>query len=585
MFWQRLLVALALVTFASCTKKADLDEKVLNLVVPADVKGFDPIQASDLYSTGEIARIYDGLYQYHYLKRPYELIPALAEALPEVSEDGLTYTIKIKKGILFHDNECFPNGKGREMDANDVVYSIKRLADPKNQSTGWWVLDGKIAGLNEWRDKSSKADSTNYADVIEGVQVVDKYTVKFKLVQKFPQFLYSLAMPFTYVVPKEAVEKYGSEFINHPVGTGAFTTGKYTQSNKIVYTRNPNYREEFYPSEGEPQDEKDGYLKDAGKKLPLVDKLIVNIQTEDQPRWLAFEKGKLDYVGIPKDNFAQVVTPGKGVTEAYAKKGIILTISPDLDVTYTAFNHDNEIFKNKKLRQAMSLAYDNAKVNELFYNSTAIDAQGVIPPGIAGYDENFKNPYKEYNLEKAKKYLADAGYPEGKGLKPIVYDTLANTVSRQMAELFRTQMSKIGIIIDVRTNTWPELTKKVDTRQTMMFGMAWGADYPDAENFLSLLYGPNSSPGSNGANYNNPEFNKMFEKAKVMQHSDERTALYEKLNKLVAEETPWIIGVHRTKFTVKHGWLQNYKYTPFDQGIAKYLGVDLEKKKELYPKL
>lgn len=586
MFWQKLLLIAALITLGSCTKKTDLNEKVLNLVVPADVKGFDPIQASDLYSTGEIARVYEGLYQYHYLKRPFELEPALAEAMPEVSKDGLTYTIKLKKGVYFQDNECFPEGKGREVEASDVVYSIKRLADPKNQSTGWWVLDGKLKGLNEWREEISKTNTADYSKKIEGIQAKDKYTVEFKLVQPFPQFLYSLAMPFTFVVPREAVEKYGKEFLNHPVGTGAFITTKYEQSNKIIYTKNPTYRDEFYPSEGEASDKEAGYLDDAGKKLPLVDKIVVNIQIEDQPRWLAFEKGRLDYVAIPKDNFSQVVTPDKGMTDKYAKKGIVLSISPDLDVTYIAFNFENKLFRdNVNLRRAMSLAYDGEKTNELFYNNTAIAAQSAVPPGIAGYDKDYKNPYKAYDIEKAKKLLAQAGYPEGKGLPTITYDTLANTVSRQMGELFRTQMSKIGIKIDVRTNTWPELTKKVDTRQTMTFGMGWGADYPDAENFLGLLYGPNSSPGSNGANYNDPEFNKLFEKAKVMQHSPERTALYEKLNKMVAEDVPWIFGVHRTKFTVKHGWLKNYKFTPFDQGIAKYLGVDIEKKKEIYPKL
>lgn len=585
MFIRGLLLMFAFL-LASCTKTQNFDEKVLNLVAVERIKGFDPIQANDLYSSNEIARVYDGLYQYHYLKRPYELEPNLAASMPEVSKDGLTYKIQIKKGVLFHDDIGFKDSVGREVKAQDFVYSIKRLADAHNQSTGWWMLEGKLKGLDEWRQKYSKESKADYDEVIEGVQALDDYTIQFKLNAPFPQFVYALAMPFTYVVAKEIVDYYGKEFVNHPVGTGAFITQKFISSNRIVYDKNPKYRDDFYPTEGEAGDKDKGLLKHAGQKLPLVDKIIVNIQYESQPRWLAFEKGRADYLAIPKDNFDQVVTPDKGITDAFAKKGILLEITPDLDVTFIAFNHDNDLFKNnKKLRQAMSLAYDVSATNTLFYNNTAIPAQSLIPPGIAGHDEKFENPYAQFDLEKAKALLAEAGYPEGKGLPVIRYETVANTTSRQMAEFFKTQMSRIGINVEINSNTWPELQKKVSTRQHMMYGMGWGADYPDAENFLSLLYGPNASPGSNGSNYNNPEFNKIFEQAKVLQHSPERTALYDKLNKMAAEETPWIFGVHRTSFVVKHSWLENFKFTTFDHGIAKFLSVDLEKKKEIYPKL
>lgn len=577
---------LSLFLIVSCTKKVDFDSLTLNLVVPAEVKGFDPIQASDLYSSNEIARVYEGLYQYHYLKRPFELIPNLAESMPIVSKDGLSYTVKLKKGVLFHDDECFPSSIGRELKASDVIYSIKRLADTKTMSVGWWILDGKIKGLNEWREKYSKENATQYNDRIEGLEEIDDYTVKFTLTHPFPQFMYALAMPYTFVVPHEAVTKYGKEFLNHPVGTGAFRTSKFSQSNKIVYTKNEKYREEYYPSEGEEGDAEKGLLDDKGKKLPLVDSIVVNIQTEDQPRWLAFEKGKLDYVSVPKDNFSQVMTPSKEISASYKEKEIDLLISPDLDVTYIAFNFDNEFLrKNISVRKAMSLAYDHVKANDLFYNGTGIFAQGIIPPGISGYDEKLVNPYKRTDLKEAKNLLEKAGFKDGKGIPVITYDTLADTVSRQMGELLRTEMAKIGITIDVRTNTWPELTKKVDNRQTMMFGMAWGADYPDAENFLSLLYGPNASPGSNGANYNNEEYNKIFDRAKVMQPTKEREELYKKLNKMAIQDVPWIFGVHRTKFTVRHSWLKNYKFTPFDQGIEKYLTIDREKKKEMFKKL
>jgi ABC-type transport system substrate-binding protein len=581
-----LLLAATILFSASCTKKVNLTEKVLNVTVTAKVKGLDPVNAGDTYSSGEIARLYEGLLTYHYLKRPYTLIPALAEAMPVVTDNGMTYTFKIKKGIKFHDNKCFPGGKGRELKAQDFVYSIKRMADASNVSTGWWLLDGKIAGLNEWRDKYTGKTKVDYAEEVSGLKALDDYTLQFKLSKEYPQFLYSLAMVYTFAVPKEAVDLYGKDFLNNPVGTGPFITGPYGQSKRIEYTKNPNYRDVFYPSEGSEADKKAGLLKDAGKKLPLVNKIVVQIITESQPGWLSFEKGKTDIFVIPKDNFDAVVTPDKGITDKYAKKGIELEINPDLDITYTAFNHDDPLFKNnKKLRQAMGMAYDSEKANKLLYNDRGILAQTILPPGIGGYDENYKNPYKEYNVEKAKKLLAEAGYPEGKGLPAIQYDTVASTVSRQITEFFQKEMSKIGIKINVQTNTWPQLVKKVKTRQSQMFGMAWVGDYPDAENFLQLIYGPNSAPGPNGSNYNDSKFNSMFDKATKMQPGPERAKKYEELAQYAAEEMAYILGIHRTSFAVKHSWFQNYKFSTFNQGHSKFYNIDLDIKSKMIKKL
>ncbi len=589
----KLLITVLISTFFSCTKsnkatvKADgTIEKVLNIVVSANVKGFDPNQASDRYSGNEAARIYEGLLQFHYLKRPYELIPNLAESMPEVSSDGLSYTFKIKKGVLFHDDACFPNGKGRELTASDFDYSIRRMADKKEQSKGWWLIDGKIKGLNEWRETTGGSEASNYAAPVAGIKVLDKYTIKFTLSKPFPQFLYSLAMPFTYAVPKEAVQKYGKEFINHPVGTGPFITGKYTQGNKIVYTKNPNYRDEFYPTEGSPGDKEKGLLKDAGKKIPLVDKIIVKIMTEEQTRWLNFKKGKLDSMSIPTEEFANVMIPGKGLSDDFKSKGIVERKVVGLDVTYNAFNHENELFKtNKKLRQAMSAAFDRENFNKKFFQGISQPAQSVVPPNIAGHINGFKGPYQNLNIELAKKLLAEAGFPEGKGLKEITLHYTYSTKSRQMAEVFQQNMSKIGIKIKPVGVTWPELVKLVNTKQTMMYSMAWGADYPDAENFLQLLYSKNGAPGANGANYNNQEFDSMFEKAALMEDSPERTALYEKMYKFAAEEVPWIIGFHRVTYGLIHGWVENSKSIEFDHGMVKYKNVDMAKKAELLKKL
>ncbi|AUN99620.1 hypothetical protein DOM21_02725 [Bacteriovorax stolpii] len=571
----------AATVLTGCAKKQDASERVLNIVSPAEIKGYDPIMSDDLYSGREIAKIYEGLLAYHYLKMPYELIPNLAEAMPEVSKDGITYTFKIRKGVLFQDDAAFPNGKGREVEASDFVYSIKRLADSKNQASGWWILDGKLKGLNEWRDKNANLPVTNYDEEVEGLKALDKYTLQFKLAKPFPQFLYSLAMGFTSVVSKEVVAKYGKEFINHPVGTGPYVLPKFDQGKRIVYTKNPTFREKLYPSDASP--EYQNLLGDAGKKLPLVDKVIVHVMVESQPAWLKFNKGEIDYFGVPKDNFATAVKDNK-ISGELADKGIVLTISPQLDVTYTSFNYDNKLFHNTNLRRAMYLAYDEAKANELFYNNTAFPAQSIVPPGIAGNDPAYKNQWKGPNIELAKKTLAAAGYPEGKGLPEIVYDIPDSTTSRQMGEYFQKQMEQIGIKIKISASPWPEFQAKLKKRSGQMFGIAWGADYPDAENFLQLFYGPNSAPGANSSNYNDPKFNKEFEQAVMMQDSPARTALYVKLNKYIAEEAVSLFGVHRQAYTLQQSWLRNYRASDLHHDNVQYLNLDTAKKEEMAKK-
>jgi ABC-type transport system substrate-binding protein len=578
-----LLVAITFLVFG-CSKENSFDEREINLISPEKISGFDPINASDKYSANEAGKVYEGLFEFHPLKRPYELIPNLAEGLPVVSLDGLNYTFKLRKGVYFHDSPVFKQNIGRELKAQDVIFSIKRLADPKLNAKGWWILDDRLVGLSEWRIKNSKNEKTNYEEEIEGLKVLDDYNLQIKLTKPYPQFLYALAMPYTFVVAREAVEFYGKEFLNYPVGTGAFVLPKFEQSSMITYFRNPKFREKLYPSEGEEGDDKLGLLADAGKKIPLVDKINVHVMVESQPKWLSFMKAKNDLLEVKDVNIQQSISPDRTLKSDHKEKGIRLVMKPMLDVTYFAFNHEEPIFKNKKLRQAMNLAFDRASYNRLFHENTAFEAQGPIPPGLGGQKKEFKNPYLKYDVELAKKYLAEAGFPGGKGLPTIVVQTRSDTVSRQQVEFFEKCMEKIGINIDIGMNTWPELVNKVTKKQHQMYTMAWGADYPDAENFLGLLYCPNQAPGSNGANYCNPEFDTIFKQATVMQDSPERTDLYEKLNEMIAFDVPWILGFHRTDIYLTQAWLKNFKHMEFNHSQFQYLNVDLEVKKQLLNK-
>lgn len=581
---------ISLLMSPGCTKKVDDTDTTLNAVLLQNVKGLDPARANDLYSATVIAQLYEGLLQYHYLKRPYSLEPALAESLPKVSDNGLTHTFKLKNGIRFHDNPAFPDGKGREVTAEDFIYSFKRLADPRTASEGFWIFDGKIKGLNEWAN-AVKAEKADYSTPIEGLQAPDKHTLVIKLTQPYYQLYYVLAMPFSSVVPREAVEKYGAEFINNPVGTGPFMLEKasdWVRNSKITLKKNQNFRNETYPSEGAPGDSEAGLLADAGKPLPLAEKLVFTELPESQPRWQNLMKGNFEFAEIPNDNFESAVQKDnkKAIATDLAKKGMRLDITPRPDVTYVGINMNDPILgKNKDLRHAMSLANDNETLIENFYNGRAIPAQGPIPPGLDSYDENYKNPYVQRDLEKAKAALKKAGYPEGKGLPELTYETMADAKARQQAEFFANNMAAIGIKVRINPNTWPQFQEKIKNGQAQLFGIAWGADYPDAQNFFQLFYSKNRSPGPNDTSFTNAAFDKIYEKSLTLPPGKERDALYKQMRDIVVEETPWLLSAHRLGYHVVHGWLHNFKWSDIQLDSYKYLRVDPKKRAELKPAL
>lgn len=580
-------VAIAL-AITGCTKKRFSEtDNTLNLVLPANVKGLDPLSANDQYSATVIMQMYEGLLQYNYLKRPFTLEPSLADGMPEVSKDGLTYTFKIKKGVKFHDNAAFKDGKGREVTANDFVYSWKRLADPRNASEGFWIFDGKIKGLNEW-GQMLKAEKANYDTPVEGLQATDANTLVIKLTGVYHQLPYVLAMPFSAVVPKEAVDKYGREFLNNPVGTGPFVLEKssdWVRNSKISLKKNPNYRPSTYPTEGAPGDAEKGLLADAGKSLPFVDGLVFNEIVEDQPRWQNGLKGNFDWFTIPKDNFDAAVKENSLSTDL-ASKGMTLDITPALDVTYVGFNMLDPILgKNKLVRQAISRAYDNKTYIQKFLNGRGLAAQSPIPPGIDGFEESFKNPNAQFDVAAAKALLAKAGYPDGKGLPEFTYEALSDSTARQGAEFFSQAMAAIGIKIKINSNTWPQFQEKIKGQKAQLFGIAWGADYPDAQNFFQLFYSKNKSPGPNDTSYNNPEFDKIYEQSLKLAAGEERTKLYRKLRDIVAEDTPWMFNAHRLGYRLKHGWVQNFKWTEVAYDYPKYIRIDSKKRAELGNKL
>ncbi len=572
--------ALALAILGACTPHQEQGNVYRGALI-ANLKTFDPAQASDSYSNQSQFQVYEALYEYKYLVRPYEIQPCLASALPEVSADGLVYTIRVRTDIEFQDDAAFPGGKGRHITAHDFVYSIKRLTDVRTQTYGWWIFDGKVVGLNEFRAASEKLpafpDSVHpalYGQEVAGLRALDDSTVRIELTRPFPYFKYILAMPYAALVAHEVVDHYGPEFLNHPVGTGPYILKEWRRGLRLTFERNPKYHHGFYPSEGTAADSAAGLLADSGKSLPFIDRAELYVYNETQPMWLNFLRGNLDRSSIPKDNYSQAVSPAKGLRAEFATKGIRMTRVWQLDLTYVCFNMlDPVLGKNRKVRQAMALGYDIETVIERFYNGRGIRAQSLVPPELAGYDSTFKSPYGEYNPARARKLLAEAGYPGGKGLPGMVYLTIASTEARQRGEHFAQNMAAIGIKVKVESCTWPEYLERLQVSKFQLVGASWMADYPDPENFLQLLYGPNKPPGENNASYQNDEYDRLFDQMTRLQDGPERMAIIQRMKAIAAEDAPWIFAVHRVAEVLSYKRIENMKPHAVAESPIKYYKV------------
>ncbi len=572
-----------MLALGACSGRQSAGENTLSMPLGANPKTFDPADIGDLYSGIASSLVYEGLYEYHYLKRPHALEPLVAEGLPKVSADGKTYTIKIRSHVKFADHSAFEGGKGRAVTANDFIYSWKRIADPKLPGGNFWLFDGRIKGFNEWREKQKSAAKTNYDDVVEGLRAPDAQTLVIQLNRPFPQLNFILAMPQAVVVAREVVEKTGKDFVTSPVGTGPYKLVTWLQNSRLTYEKNKDWHGQAYPTEGEAADREKGLLADAGKPLPFADKVEFNVFTESQPMWLNFMKGSIDYTTIPKDNYKSAIDAAtKELLPELSSKGVSLQKAPQSDLTYTAFNMEDPVIQKAgpNLRKAIALAIDGEREIELFSNGRAMQAHFIIPPPIAGFDPSFVSPFSKTSLEQAKEYLAKAGYPEGKGLPELVYETGQGTDSRQRSEFFQKELAKIGIQIRVNVNQFAELTEKINQKKGQIWGIAWGADYPDAENFLQLLYGPNQSPGPNGSNFNDPTYNKLFEKVRDMSDSPERRVLIGKMRDIFIRELPVIPESHRVSYTLTHSWFKNWKPEYMGHNYAKFLRVDFEKRKQ-----
>lgn len=378
--------------------------KVLSIHTTTKIKGMDPVAAIDRYTSQQITKVYEPLLTYSYTQSDLTLAPLLAQDLPEVSKDSLTYTFKLKKGVKFQDDPCFENGKGREVVAQDWVFSFKRVADP-TLNCPWYEFFTPIKGFREFTQEALKGDLTDYTHPIAGMEAVDKYTLRITLTRPCAQFLSMLTMSFASVVPKEAVQRYAGEFINHAVGTGPFCLKQYSPMGlKIVFEKNPTYRDEYFPTNISPEFKH--MAPYAGKKIPFVDRVEVNVIPETSTAWLKFKQGKLDMNEYPSpDVLAGAITTEGELKKSLADQGIQMSVLEGATAKFIYFNLRHPLLKeNKWLRIAMSLAFDVDRAVKLVLDGNGIVAHSAIPAGLQGYNPNYKNPNAAYNVEKAKTF-------------------------------------------------------------------------------------------------------------------------------------------------------------------------------------
>ena len=532
----------------------------------------DPAQGATQYANLMITSIYDTLYEYKYLARPYEMKPSLAEAMPEVSEDGLVYTIRIRKGVRFADNPCFVDGKGREVTAHDFVYSVKRMFDPKNLPQGAWLWQGRIKGIDEWKSRGS-----NYAEEIEGLQAVDPYTIRIEVKEPYPQLIYTLAMGYSAVVPREAVAHYGKEFGIRPVGSGPFTLESF-DTKKAILKRNPNYREEIFDLDFEGYDPDTQAFAELerlqGRRLPIMDNVEVHFVEEPMTRWTSFTKGnEIQFSAIPLEVNNAVAESFKPLVlkPAYAQrfKGMNL---PDFGLVYYVFNmEDPEIgynpdpdrnHRNLLLRRAIRAAIDWDQRDRRFYNGVSDLFPGILTPELDAYDPDRSRDVIKADYALAMSLLEEGGW-NAENVPVLFYDSVAGVREQQFFEQFRGWMEKMGYPAErVRQRTYAnfgDFNRAIKEKECMIFGLGWGMDYPDSENVLQLFYGPNKSPGSNSANFDDPRYNELFRKAKTMQPSPGRTAIYRELNEILIDQVPVLAGLTRNSPYV---WHNNVVYYP-----------------------
>jgi ABC-type transport system substrate-binding protein len=553
---------------------------------------FDPAQITDLYSRTVAAGFFEAPLEFEFLASPARMRPNTAAAMPEVSADFKTFTLRIKPGIYFADDPVF-KGKKRELTAEDYVYSLKRHFDPRWKSGNLYILESaQLLGMDAIRKKAVN-DKTpfDYDTPVEGVRALDRYTLQLKLGTPAPRFMYFFAdASFTGALAREVVEAYGDKVGEHPVGTGPYVLKSWKRSSRIVLAKNPNYREVLYDEHPPEANARLTAIAQQlkGKRLPLLDEVHIAIIEEAQPRWLSFLNREQDLMDQLPAEFAPQVVPNNKLAPNLAKQGMQVVRYPRADVSYSYFAMEHPVVGGYEphkvaLRRAISLAVDLEREVRLARRGQAIPSQATIGPGTSSYDPTFKSEMSEFSRARAKALLDLHGYTDKDGDswrdlpdgKPLLLEmgTSPDQTNRQLNELWKKNMDAIGVRIIFKTAKWPENLRSSRAGKLMMWNLGWSAGSPDSDTFLAMAYGPNKG-GANHARFDLPAFNTLYEKQRQMPDGPDRDAVIRQAMRLMVSYMPIKAHVHRTFTDLAQPWVLGYHRNIFVREFWKYVDID-----------
>ena len=594
-----LTAALALVvataTAVQAQPAAPAAPKVLRYAFPVAETGFDPAQISDIYSRSITPHIFEGLYQYDPLARPAKARPLTAAGMPEHSADYRTWTVKLKPGIYFSDDPAF-GGKPRELVAADYVYSFKRFADPAVKSPAWsWMAQFGFVGLDGLREAALKGKQPfDYDRPIDGLKALDRYTVQFRLEKPSPRFVTSALTLSDLVgaVAREVVEKYGADINAHPVGTGPFVLRQWRRSSLIVLERNPQYRDVRYDAEPAADDAAGQALlaRLKGRKLPMLDRVEVSIVEENQPRWLSFLQQRADLIELLPAEFVNQAMPGGKLAPYLAEQGLQAFRSRRSDISLTMFNMEDPIVggytpDKVALRRAISLAVDVDAEIRLVLGGQGVPAQSPVMPNTLAYDPAFKSENSDHDPARAKALLDLYGYvdrdgdgwrdmPDGSPLL-LRKATQPDQRSRQQDDLWKRNMTAVGLRIEFQPAKWPENLKASRAGKLMMWGVGSMAAGPDSLGTFQRYHGAQIG-GQNMSRFKLPALDALYEQLDVMPDGPERDALFVQARKLAVAYMPYKSHSHRIVTDMAQPWLIGYRRPLFWQDFWQYLDIDTE---------
>jgi ABC-type transport system substrate-binding protein len=555
--------------------------------------GFDPVRLSDIYSRTLTSHIFESLYTYDPLARPTRIVPLVADGGPEISADFKTFRIKVKPGIYFADDPAF-KGKRREVTAQDFVYSIKRYADPANNAQAWASYEDQgIVGLDELRHKIIKSKQPfPYDTEIEGLKALDRYTLQVTTHGPRPRLVESIfaGNDLYGAVAREVVEFYGDRISEHPVGTGPFMLKSWRRSSQMVFERNPAYRERHYEAQPAPDDaEAQAILaKFKGRRIPMVDRVVVDVIVERQPRWLAFLNNEHDFIERVPEEFITQAAPGRKLAPNLAKRGMqaVFTVAPDM--TLTCFNMEDPVVGGMApdkvaLRRAISLAYDVRKEILIARRGQGVPAQAPIVPHTTGFDPAFKSEMSDYDPARAKALLDMYGYvdkdgdgwrdlPDGSPLV-ITRNTEPNSLSRAIDELWDKALRAIGIKLQLKIQQWPENLKAAQSGRYQMWPVASSASSNDGQEALQRVYGPFSGT-QNLPRFKDARLDALYDRMQAMPDGPEREALFREAKRIAVTYVPYKVHVHRMLTDIQQPWMSGYRRPLFWQDFWQFVDID-----------